>query len=159
MNEQDKIQLLQSLSEVLENLAFMFVDEPMGCDLNQYGSFFHASIGFRRHVSSSEGGLEGRFEIIAPTEFAVEMAGNILGAEVDGMESDLGYSAMLELANVICGHVLAQRYGTDSVFDLDIPSGQTIEIEDACERFGNDDRYSIVNVEETPICMSFWTQS
>lgn len=158
MNEQDKEQLLQSLSEVLEGFAFMFVDEPIDCDLNQYASFFHVSIGFRTDPKSPQTQIEGRLEIIAPSEFAEEMANNILGANGEEVDAEMSRNALLELANVTCGHILAQRYGSEWVFDLDIPKAQDVEIESACERFEGDDRYFVFDVDGTPVCVGLLFQ-
>ncbi len=158
MNEQDKEQLLQSLSEVLEGFAFMFVDEPVECDLNQYQSFFHASIGFHADPKPAQTRIDGRFEIIAPSQFAEEMANNILGADAEAVDPEMGRNALLELANVTCGHLLAQRYGSDWVFDLDIPKAQDLEIESACERFQGDDRYCVFDVDGTPVCVGLLFQ-
>ena len=72
---------------------------------------------------SYSGPLGGTLRCWCTREFALQLAANLLGlssdnqAVVDGLED-----ALCEFMNVVCGQFVTAHHGTDSVFNLSIPT-------------------------------------
>lgn len=117
--------LARTFSEVLANLAFMFVTEPppgqesgsvsLGADALQ------VEIGF-------EGPSRGRLTLRCGQPFASALAANLLGVDA---EEELAHShccdAVKELMNVVCGQLVTAQYGRQAVFHLTIPEVRTLD--------------------------------
>ena len=148
MYMEDNAILLKVLSDVFEGFAFMFVEEEPEFEGGELGDCLGASIGF------SGSGVSGTLEIIAPVDFCADLAANILGVEADELPADAGEGAIKEVVNVSCGYLLAEKFGTDEVFDLSIPQIQTIE-QNQCESLVTNESHAVFLVDEAPILVRF----
>ena len=121
MDQSDKALLLQVFASVFDDFAFMFVEDEPEEAPEPGESFVQTSIGFKSDVG------RGFMEVIAPAEFCSELAENILGAdEEEDLPEDAGENALMEFLNVSCGYFLAEKFGTEAVFDLTIPETRTL---------------------------------
>lgn len=148
MNSDDNEILLGVLSEVFEGFAFMFVEEEPDFESEAVDECLRTKIDF------SGKGVKGFLEIIASVDFCNDLAENILGIESDELPQDAGESALKEVVNVSCGYLLAEKFGTEEVFDLSIPQ---IEIfpENQCKGLFTAEAHMIFLVDETPILVRF----
>jgi len=116
MTEDDHALMMQVFSSVFENFAFMFVeDDPEEEEVGAQGPFLQAEISFKSKD------VAGVMEIAAPVGFCNELAENILGDEGADIPEGAGENALKEVLNVSCGYLLAEKFGTEEVFDLSIP--------------------------------------
>lgn len=144
MNQDDKELMMQVFSSVFENFAFMFVEDEADLETAGPGPCFKADIRFKSEAA------EGVMEIAAPVAFCNELAENILGAEDGQLPEDAGENALKEVLNVSCGYLLAEKFGTEVVFDLSIP--QTNEIsEKQWSDLLEGGSYNVFSVEESPM--------
>ena len=116
MNEKYKKILEDTFKEVMEALAFMFVEStekdklPTGEE-----KYLHAIMAF-------SGTLTGNLEIIAGTSLCKLLAANMLGVESQDEESQKKASdALKETLNTICGRYLTALAGEKPVFNLTTP--------------------------------------
>lgn len=123
MKYEFKETVTEAFAHVLENLAFMFaeVTEDQGSTEAPEKSLC-ARVSFR-------GVRSGCLTLIVPVDLSLEIAANIMGADVDdpALEAQLP-DVIKELANVTCGHILTGIAGEEPIFDLSVP---TVEIVDA----------------------------
>ncbi len=113
MLQQQRPTLTAIFSDVLANLAFMFIDESQAEP--PPGPWLETSIQY-------QGAVRGRLSLCCPREFSETLAANLLG--VDSMELEgagPAEDAIRELLNVVCGQFVTARYGTETVFHLSIP--------------------------------------
>lgn len=121
MNPDHSETLTRVFTEVLEQLAFMFVELPdSDSDVAPAPPDpVSANMSFR-------GPFSGTVILAVPREMAPVLAANVLGLDPD---DELGLQAardaLKELLNVICGNVLTAIAGDEPVFDLTVP-----EVED-----------------------------
>lgn len=120
MDQSDKALLLQVFGSVFEDFAFMFVEDDPDETPAPGESCVQTCIGFESDVG------KGFMEVIAPAEFCNELAENILGAEEEELPADAGENALKEFLNVSCGYFLAEKFGTEAVFDLTLPETRTL---------------------------------
>jgi len=108
-------QLLADVAkDVLGNLAFMSFQKAKRTSRPEE-AWVRAGISF-------EGPFNGRMTLGMPRRLLVELAGNMLGEEEDGLEAEKhGLDALGELANVICGNLLAKMAGPQLTFPLSAP--------------------------------------
>lgn len=105
--------LVRTATRLIEETAFLFVEptsEPapipdcLACSLA-----FAAS-------------AEGRLELLAPREIAVEAAANMLGLEPgDPSASDAAEEALAELLNILAGSLVHEIFGKGVLCHLEIP--------------------------------------
>lgn len=119
MSEPNASTLKATLSEVLANLAFMFADDEAP-DMPEPGPWLETSIGY-------EGPQCGTLRFACSRTFAVELAANLLGTEVDDEASAKAADAAKEFVNVICGQLITRVFGSGDVYNLTIP--ETVERE------------------------------
>ena len=122
MNTNDSALVLQVFSSVFEDFAFMFVEadpEPLDAETDCCPCLL-AQITFagKQHT--------GMLEAAAPVSLCEELAENILGTDPADLPEDGAQQAITELLNVCCGYLLAEKFGTDEVFDLSIPETRAI---------------------------------
>ncbi|MFW6334786.1 MAG: chemotaxis protein CheX [Desulfosalsimonas sp.] len=142
--------LLQVFSSVFEEFAFMFVEED-GDDPGEDKGLcpcLLAEIGF---TGSDKKGV---LEVAAPAEICDELAENILGLEQQELPEGAGENALTEVLNVACGYFLAEKYGTDEVFDLSIPETSEVSDEQWAE-MASEGRYIRLLVDESPFMAKF----
>lgn len=115
MNPEHTEALDQVFTEVLEQLAFMFV-EPLEIDCPAIPSeLVVASMSFRGPVS-------GQLILTVPRAMAPVLTANVLGMDPDDEAiTQVPYDAFKELLNVTCGNVLTAIAGDEPVFDLSVP--------------------------------------
>ena len=106
--------LTTTLSEVLAELAFLFVDdnepEPIG-----------ASRWLKTSISYS-GPSNGTLRMGCSEEFASLLATNLLGMEEgDDLPGGQANDAVKEFMNILCGRYITDVYGTQDVYNLSIP--------------------------------------
>ncbi len=98
----------------LESLAMMFLvpeeDSPMAHDnCNAY-----ATVGF-------EGPVRGALVVGVSEGLMPELAANMLGVDADSATELQQVDALKELANVICGNLLPEAFGSQLVFHVSPP--------------------------------------
>ncbi|MCF8105000.1 MAG: hypothetical protein K9K64_05925 [Desulfohalobiaceae bacterium] len=144
MTKDDKELLLKVFSFVFEGFAFMFVE--MEEDLLAEGSKYNLKAGIEFKSRDSSGFLE----IIAPTNFCIELAENILGTESEELPEGAGENALKEVLNVSCGCLLAEKFGTKQTFDLSIPEISPVSAEQ-WDRFLAGRDHAFFSVDESPM--------
>lgn len=148
MNADNNELLLRVLSSIFENFAFMFVEEASELDFESPGECFKAKIEFNSRSK------KGFLEVVAPVDFCDETAENILGTEMEELPKDAGENALKELLNIFCGFFLAERFGTDEIFDLSIPETSRIPSKD-WGLLVNNQLHTPFVVDESPILVKF----
>ena len=145
----DKEMLLECFTDVLEKMAFMFVeiadvDEmPDDCDNHLLSSM------------SYKGAAEGKIEILFPKDLTIELSANVLGIEEDDENIDqIAYDTLKELLNVACGNILTAHYGIDPVFDLTVPEVNPLPVADWV-KYLNDEGNLLLLVDDSPVIISF----
>ncbi len=99
--------------EVLETMAFMFVMPGMESE-EEKGPYSTVLVEFSGHA-------KGLLVLQMPDEILPELAANMLGDDEAEPEPGQQMDALGELANVICGNLLAEMAGPEPVFDLVSP--------------------------------------
>ncbi len=107
--------------EVIEALAFMFSEEVDAEELPA------SPEGYLRASMSFEGAPCGGLDLAVSRNMCPELAGNILGVEPeDERVMQKAEDALKELLNMVCGHVLTGLAGEEPVFDLTVPTIQSL---------------------------------
>ncbi len=115
-----RAQLVRIASTVFEEQAFMFSDE-----LVQPGE---APAGLLETTMSFAGPRRGRLMMAAPHALALLAAANMLGLEPEEEPArEQAVDALMELLNVICGHLATEIFGTEAVVRMTVPAAQAIE--------------------------------
>ncbi|MBN2288498.1 MAG: chemotaxis protein CheX, partial [Candidatus Glassbacteria bacterium] len=105
----------QSVSQVLEQMAFMFSDpadpemmleDPGDCYLVQM---------------SYLGPCSGKVAVAVQADLGREVGSNMLGADLDQVTDTMVGDALKEMLNMSCGQFLTSYYGNEPVFDLTVP--------------------------------------
>jgi len=125
MNEANKPILLEVLSEILEQFAFVFVEEEPGpVDPPQDGTPLLAEISFSSQKFS------GKLVLAASRTLCLEVAQNVLGEDDQGsLPWNASRNALQEVVNIACGNILARLYGTKEMFELSVPTCKDISAE------------------------------
>jgi hypothetical protein len=148
MNREDSELLLRVFASVFEDFAFMFVDNEPEEEPEQVDACVQASISFESKIA------KGVMEVAAPLAFCNELAENILGTEEEELPEDAGQNALKEFLNVACGYFLAEKFGTELVFDLSIPETRQAG-PDQWANILNDDAHIDFLVDESPMLARF----
>jgi hypothetical protein len=148
MNADDNELLVKVFSSIFEDFAFMFVEAAFDLEAKNPGECFRAKIEFE---SKSK---KGYLEIIAPEELCDETAENILGIDAEELPENVGENALKELLNISCGYFLAEKFGTDEIFDLSIPETSPLSQNESDLLF-NDRLYTTFLVDESPVLARF----
>ena len=124
----------ETFCRVIEQLAFMFA-EPAEPDIVPQPDGPCVAVGME-----FSGVFSGSLRLAVPTAICAELAGNMLGMELDGDEAAVrGTDSLKELLNITCGNILTEIAGTEAVFTLTIPKSTPIEAEawqEFCRREG-----------------------
>ncbi|MFO7838401.1 MAG: hypothetical protein R6X08_02730 [Desulfosalsimonadaceae bacterium] len=144
MNSEDSELLIKVFSSVFEGFAFMFVEDEPDAVPRQPGDCVRAEIAF----SSGSGG--GSMEVVASQDFCSELAENILGAEEEELPEKAGENALKEVLNVSCGYLLAEKFGTQAVFDLSIPETSGVS-EENWQQILENNLHTAFLVDESPL--------
>ena len=149
MNEEMREMLETCFTEVMEKMAFMFVEEadpdeiPDSSDEN-----LKAKMNF-------VGNYSGSLMIIVQRDILMQIAPNVLGDDPDGgwMER-IGIDALSELLNVTCGSILTSLFGHQPVFDLTVPEVTLID-DDEWRSFRNDPETLKFLLDDKPVMLRF----
>jgi hypothetical protein len=132
------------VTDVLGDLAFMVSDgEP--------AEMPHGAVWLQCEVSY-EGPVHGTLCCWCTRDFAIQLAANLLGIEVDeGDAQAAAEDAVREFMNVLCGQLLTAWYGKQAVFAVTIPV-----VRECAEpqRYpgGNDESRCQVSISGEPFC-------
>jgi hypothetical protein len=148
MNADDNELLVKVFSCIFEDFAFMFVEEALDIEAKSPGECLSAKIEFK---SKSK---KGYLEVVAPMEFCEETAENILGSDVEELPENAGENALKEILNISCGYFLAEKFGTDEIFDLSIPETRPVA-EKEWDLLFNNRQHTIFLVDESPVLARF----
>jgi len=148
MNNSDNDVLLKVFSAVFEGFAFMFVEAEPDLEPDSPGACFQAEIQF----TSKEN--KGLLEVVAPAGLCRELAENILGADGEVLPEGAGESALEEVLNVSCGYLLAEKFGTDRIFDLSIPKARSLPGKKWATLLENP-QYSTFLIDDAPMLVRF----
>ena len=114
MSENLRETIIDSFTDVIEKMAFMFVEEAEDDEKEADGAL-KAEMQF-------SGAYGGSVIIAVSHETANELASNVLGVDPDDENiEELRNDALRELLNVTCGNLLTAHYGEEPVFDLSVP--------------------------------------
>jgi chemotaxis protein CheY-P-specific phosphatase CheC len=146
MEEQSKQVFIGVLAEILEQFAFVFLEEdPSPPDPPDQGPPIWAEIGFSSRERS------GRFAMATSFALCSEVAQNVLG--VDGetdLPCDSSRSALQEMVNIACGNLLARLYGTEEMFEMSVPACRDISAEE-WNNMANREGVVCLSAEEEPV--------
>lgn len=148
MNADDHELLLKVFSSIFEDFAFMFVEQASDVDAEAAGECLQASIEF------TGSRIKGYLEVIAPVDFCDETAENILGTDMEELPKGSGENALKEIVNICCGYFLAEKFGTEEIFDLSIPKTKPIAEID-WDNIVNKKKHTLFLVDESPILVRF----
>lgn len=116
-------ELARVFTEVLEQLAFMFVDNPDNDGPDEAPPLAAATMRFR-------GPFAGQLALVVPRDMAPVLAANVLGLDLeDVLIAQAPYDALKELLNVTCGNLLTAIAGDEPVFDLTVPEIEELPAE------------------------------
>jgi CheY-specific phosphatase CheX len=131
------------VTDVLGELAFMVNDGteaiwPSGVALVQ------GEIHYR-------GPISGCVRCWCTPDFATQLAANLLGVEPGTDDAQAASAdAVGEFLNVLCGQLVTAWYGTEAVFDLDIPSA-TVCSEVPAADASSADAYAQLSIDGQPL--------
>jgi hypothetical protein len=148
MNEANKPILLEVLTEILEQFAFVFVEEEPGpVDPPENGTPLLAEISF------SSQRLSGKLVLAASRPLCSEMAQNVLGEDdQDNLPRNASRNALQEVVNIACGNILARLYGTKEMFELSVPNCREISPEQ-WRKLGHKEGTIHLSAEEEPLLL------
>ncbi len=143
-------QIEQVFTEVMEQMAFIFVDPAEAEELpDDVAGLLRVSMAFG-------GAAEGSLTLLTGAGVCTELAANITGDdEAAATDPEVGRQALMELLNVICGQLLTTVAGSAPVFDLTPPlitEADAADWADACAderalRFMADDQPFVLRFE------------
>lgn len=150
MQERSKDLFLEVMNQVLEQFAFVFVEEEVTApDLTGESSPVWAEVRF------SGSGRAGSVALAAPGSLCREIAKNTLGEEgEDSLPPNAESVALQEVANILCGNLLARMYGTEEPFTLHPPRGEIISGGDWWKMSASEDTAAVI-VEGEPVLARF----
>ena len=115
MQEQKTATLATILSEVLQDLAFMFSD-------GEEDETTPGEVWLETEIAY-EGASCGGLRLLCTRHFAATLATNLLGAEPDHVtNASEAHDAVKEFMNIVCGQLVTAWYGTEDVYNLTIPT-------------------------------------
>ncbi len=132
---------------ILEDWAMMLV-EPAEDGLSSFApeeDFYICSIRF-------QGVVQGGYFILCQKPFLETLAGNLLGTESEFDEEEIR-DVLQEMANVLCGNLLTECYGEDTVFDVVLPKVEVID-SNKIEEFDNA-RTVVCLADDEPLAVTY----
>ena len=109
MNEELRETIIDGFTDVIEKMAFMFIEEAEEDEMDADGALV-ATMSFT-------GDHSGSLTLALSPATANELASNVIGVD----------DALRELLNVTCGNLLTGHYGEEPVFDLSVPKVESID--------------------------------
>jgi chemotaxis protein CheY-P-specific phosphatase CheC len=121
MNEEQKQLMARIVSDVMEQMSFMFTGRVDRGALEASGArFIQARIAF-------SGPIRGALTLVIPDTMCTELASNILGMEADAtLVRSSAIDAFKEILNVICGHVIGGLAGEQESCEIQPPTAQAL---------------------------------
>lgn len=125
MNEQVKEQIQKKLrrvtEEVLEKLAFIFSfpATDRGVPADDQGLLDRSEA--VTSVVTFSGPFKGSIGVVISKESLPDLAGNMLGIDMEDTTEEQRGDALKELVNVICGNLLPVIAGKRTIFDVGAP--------------------------------------
>lgn len=117
--EQQTMTLKAIASELLANLAFLFVDETDTAK-DTADRWLESDIDFA-------GPEQGTLWLQCPRGFAKLLAANLLGVDITSNDAEAkAEGAVTEFMNILCGHFVTTVYGSDVTTELSIPRIKSI---------------------------------
>lgn len=111
---QQTMNLTTLASELLANLAFLFVDDTAASQ-GAEDEWLESDIAYTGRQS-------GVLRLQCPRGFARVLAANLLGVESTSGDADArAEGAVTEFMNILCGHYVTAMYGADATAELSIP--------------------------------------
>lgn len=133
---------------ILEDWGMMMVDPASSSTQD----VFCENENFLVSMVQFKGIVKGQYNILCQKEFASILAKNVLGLDEEPAEQDQ-QDALREMANVLCGNMLTECYGTEAIFDLTPPQITTLNSEDVSKYF--DERTVCCMADDTPVAATF----
>ncbi len=107
--------LVHVVLQILGDLAFMLTDDQPAQE-SQAPAWLAGEISYH-------GAHSGTLYCWCTREFATRLAANLLGIEADqGAAQDEAADAVREFLNVLCGQLVTEWHGRQTVLDLSIPT-------------------------------------
>ena len=140
--------LTESISEVLEKMAFMMLmppEEPLPSP--------EQSI---RVTMRFTGLVSGQIDLLAGNELIEMMAANFMGVEPDDPEAnDKRVDAFKEILNTVCGVLLPRLASSPAdVFDITIPEAQEINTPEEWDALIQENDAIVMDCDFNPL--AFW---
>ena len=139
--------------EVVEKLTFMFgeLGEPEDVDEEQC-IWVRASIDF-------SGPVNGTISLGVPEDVCGEVSANILGLNPEDIEEDgLARDSLMELLNVVCGHIVPAIQETEDDVLLSVPSIDEISSMNACKIARQDDT-TCYDLDDSPVMLTLHVET
>ena len=112
---------VEAISNVLENMAFIFTEELPAEEMSiKPGEFLAAEMTFN-------GPNRGRVSLLVQYPFCTVLAVNMLGTDESEVTEAKAFDALKEVLNMACGQFLTSRFGSEPVFDLTVPEIRNVE--------------------------------
>ena len=145
MADDAKKVMARTLGDVLEGMAFTFIDSPEDADLRtDAAEFLHATIEF-------DGPSAGQLGIAAPKALCAELAAGVLGLDSDEGDARESMSDTLgELLNVTCGNFTTAMFGAEDLVDQSIPQVEKLD-RPAWERLRHRPQTMTFMVDDVPL--------
>ncbi len=122
--EIDRDELTQAVSQMLEETAFLFVEEP-DVTVSSWEDENVLDAKIRFHGPNS-----GFIDLAVDEQFAVELAANLLGIDpLSDQASRTAKDAFGELVNILCGVLLEKWFPDDSAYGMDVPNVRSLPAE------------------------------
>jgi CheY-specific phosphatase CheX len=139
MNNTQILSTLKSTAAaVLENAAFLFVDDDP-VDIREH-SYIGGAIKFK-------GVSTGNVQLWVTKEVADSIARNMLGYDdYDIVSEQKRVDALKEMLNMVTGNLLIDLYGDDDVFELEIP-----ELLESCNVSRMPEFAVVISAESIPV--------
>ncbi|MFG0248658.1 MAG: chemotaxis protein CheX [Phycisphaeraceae bacterium JB051] len=116
--------MIDVFCRVMESMAFYFVDPVDKADVNVDA----LDMPYRQLSMRFEGPHHGSLVMYIPQSMTPVIWANMLGVdEEEAQDSEQQNDAICELLNVICGQTLTELWGTEPVFDLQVPQLQNLD--------------------------------
>lgn len=136
-------------SDVIEKLAFMFVEET------EEKRFIKADSNFFQAKMTFAGAMTGAFTLVVSEKMCSEIAVNILGiVSEDKIGKAQMSDALKEVLNVVCGNFLTAFAGDRSVFELSLPVVSEIS-ESSKKALLNEPEAMELFVDDSPVLLHF----
>ncbi|MCP4590013.1 MAG: chemotaxis protein CheX [bacterium] len=148
MQEQKTATLTAIFSDVLANLAFMFSDDDGEATPAAGSIWLETEIAYH-------GPQRGTLRFWCTRDFSTKLSANLLGGDPEDDDAEAqAVDAVKEFMNIVCGQLITAIHGTESVFDLTIPTlKELVETPRFCE--DQDTATSTLFVDSQPLHLAY----